>query len=118
MQLCLGLKGLLYLGQFLLVCARAVEKLAGAPLLHDVGPDVVVVRSQQNHKQIFVNLGYPDKSQKPSEQYTIGNSFGTLALPSTKLLSKKREYNLLVHIRHIFHEQNIFNIGTRSFNIR
>ena len=43
LQLCLGLQGLLYLDQFLLVCARAVKKLAGAPLLHDVGPGAIVI---------------------------------------------------------------------------
>ena len=31
--------------------------------------------------------GYPDSSQKPSEQYTIGNEGGTRAFPRTKLLS-------------------------------
>ena len=46
MELGLGLKGLLYLDQFVLICSRAVKKLAGASLLHDVGPDKMVARSE------------------------------------------------------------------------
>ena len=46
MELGLGLEGLLYLYQFVLVCSRAMEKLAGASLLHDVGPDKMVARSE------------------------------------------------------------------------
>ena len=49
-----------------------MEKLAGAPLLHDVGPEEIVARSEfmekREYKHYFVNLGYPDRSQKPSEQ--------------------------------------------------
>ena len=46
LELGLGLEGLLYLDQFVLVCSGAVKKLAGASLLHDVGPDKIVARSE------------------------------------------------------------------------